>query len=299
MSLSNLDLRLVAAIADLGSLSAAARALGRQKSTVSRELSSLEARIGQRLFHRSSRRLSLTEAGAVLAAYSRRITEEIAAAEAALESLQDRPRGTLRITTPPAILRFLLTPNLGKFRERYPELAILFLPDVSRLDLVEEGIDLALRVGELPDSSLAARQIASVGLGLVAATRLFSENSAPASPDDLGSWPLIDLAARANPRWSLTDRAGRITELDVSPALGIAEPGAVLDMVDAGLGIGKVPLLYAREGLRTKRLTRILPDYELGRRAVTAVYPSRRQLPPKVSLFVDFAAACFAEADRK
>jgi DNA-binding transcriptional LysR family regulator len=168
MKLSTLDLRMFAAVADLGGISAAARHLGRQKSTVSRDLALLEDRLGTRLVNRTTRHVSLTDAGELLAAHARRVVEEMEQAEAALSAMSDEPRGPLRLTAPYAFVRFVLAPQLAGFLARYPLIRLSIDPTTKVLDLVEEGLDLAIRIGDLPSSSLVARKLADVPLVLVA-----------------------------------------------------------------------------------------------------------------------------------
>jgi DNA-binding transcriptional LysR family regulator len=297
MKLSTFDLRLFAAIADLGSISAAARALGREKSTVSRDLSGLEDRLGVRLFQRTTRRISTTEAGAILLAYARRVVEEIESAEAAIEALNEVPRGTLRVTAPHAVIRFVLTPRLRAFQDRCPELRVSFDASLRNIDLVEEGIDVALRIGDLPASSLVARKLHDARQILVAAPGYLDMVPGVDTPADLYRHRLIDLAAHVGvANWVLHDADNRPITVPVAPLASAADPGIVLDMVLNEIGIAAVPDIYSASHLRDGSLRRVLPDHDRGHRPIHALYPSRRQLTPKVRAFVDFAAECMRSA---
>lgn len=296
MKVSTLDLRLFAAIVDLGGISAAARHLEREKSSVSRELAALEARLGVRLLQRTTRRIAPTEAGEVLAAYARRVVEELENAEAAIESLSDAPRGQLRVTAPHALIRFVLAPRLAAFEASYPELRVSLDPTVQVLDLVEAGFDLALRVGELPPSSLVARKLHESPLVLVATREYLRAHGNPRDAQALARHRLIALHAQANAdRWAL--HAGdKVESVEVVPRFVVPDPGIVLDLALQGLGIATVPLLYAAAHIVDKSLVRVLPRMHRGLRPIHAVYPSRRQLTPKVRAFVEFAAEAIAAA---
>ncbi len=294
MKLSTHDLRTFAAIADLGGISAAARKLGMPKSSVSRDLASLEAQLGTRLVQRTTRHVSLTDAGSVLVPYARRVVEELDNALAAVESLQEAPRGHLSVTAPYALVRFVLAPGMTAFQSRYPDLRVSIDPTIRVLDLVDEGFDVAIRVGELPPSSLVARKLAEIPLILVASKQYTKKYGVPASPDALVNHCLIDLKSQAaETQWALTGIAtkrGEQTTVNVSTKLAIAEPSILLDITEQGLGIATVPSLYAAKGIVAQSLVHVLPDYIRGTRPIHAVYPSRKLLTPKVRAFIEFVA---------
>jgi DNA-binding transcriptional LysR family regulator len=294
MKLSIPDLRMFAAVADLGGISAAARQLGRQKSTVSRDLTLLEERLGARLVNRTTRHLSLTDAGEVLAAYARRVVEEMEQAEAAISAMSDEPRGPLRLTAPYAIVRFVLAPHIPRFLARYPLIRLSIDPTTRVVDLVEEGIDLAIRTGELPLSSLIARKLADMPLILVASKVYADKTRLPETPADLLAHSLIDLQPGFTAKtWRLfAEGSAEAFVVPVDPHMAIADPGIILDMVAQGAGIAPAPRIYAADGLASGALVHVLPGLHAGIRPIHAVYPSRRQLAPKVRVFLDFAEAC-------
>jgi DNA-binding transcriptional LysR family regulator len=293
MKLSTFDLRLFVAIVDRGGISAAARQLGREKSTVSRDLSALEDRLGVRLLQRTTRSVSLTEAGAILLAYARRVVEEVEHAEQAIDALSDEPRGVLRVTAPYAIIRFALAPRLQAFQDRYPELSLNLDPTTRVLDLVEQGIDVALRVGELAASSLVARKLAEARLILVARPDYLTAKGVPLRPGDLAGHRLIQLGNTVGATdWTTIAPDGTRVGTAVSPRLSAPDPGIALDLALEGLGIASAPDLYCADHLDCGRLVQVLPDHHLGVRPIHAVYPTRRQLTPKVRAFVEFAADC-------
>lgn len=291
MKLSTVDLRVFAAVADLGGVTAAARRLGLTKSFVSRELAALEASLGARLVQRTTRKVSLTETGALLADYARRIVEEMDAAEAAIEAASETPRGTLTVSAPFSILRFVLAPRLAGFRTRFPDIRLSIDASTRVADLVEEGVDVAIRIGDLRDSSLVARHLAVTPLVLVASPAYLAARGAPARPDDLAAHDILSIRPSARPEvWNLARAGGEQAAVTVSPSIAVHDPGLVLDLVTQNLGVAAVPMLYASEGLAAGRVRRVLPGFSRGVAHIHAVYPSRRMLAPKVRAFIEFAA---------
>lgn len=298
MTLDPASLRTFATIVEEGGLSAAARRLGVSKSSVSRELTALEDRVGMRLLQRSTRHCTLTEAGELMLDHAQRVCDQIASAEAALEALRALPCGQLSVTAPFAVVRFVLAPNLPEFLSAHPGLAIAFDPTISNLDLIERRIDVAIRIGELPDSSLVARRLAEVPVVLAASPAYLAARGKPDRPEALADHDVVMLGNRAEPaRWTLASESdGGEVQVPVAPRLAINEPSVVLDLVLGGMGIGVVPAIYSKAAFADGSLVRVLPGWRRGVRPVHALYPSRRLLTPKVRAFVDFAARCFEAA---
>ena len=297
MKLATADLRLFAAIADNGGISAAARKLGFTKSLVSRELAALEDRLGTRLVQRTTRRVSLTDTGELLATYARRVVEEMNNAEAAIEATRDHPRGDLKVSAPFSILRFLLVPRLAEFRARYPDVRLSLDASLRVIDLVEEGIDVAIRVGELPPSSLVARRLATTPVILVASPSYLRDRAAPASPGDLAGHDIVNLKRDTAPeKWMLQNAQSERAAVIVTPSIAVHDPGLILDLTRRGLGIAPVPELYAARALQQGEIVRVLPQWSRGATPVHAVYPSRRILAPKLKVFIEFAAEAIRTA---
>ena len=294
MPVSTFDLRLFVAVIDQGGMAAAARALGREKSTVSRDIAALEARLGVRLLNRTTRKVTATEAGEVFLAHARRVAEEIEHVEAAIEALSDEPRGLLRVTAPYAIIRFVLAPRLKAFLDRYAELRVAFEATTEVLDIVERGIDVAIRIGELPASSLVGRKLGEARLGLFAAKSYLKQAGACLAPEDLTAHRLIDLSALPRRSWRLTRASGEVCEIATAPVASVADPAMALDLASKGLGIALAPDLYVSKLTGFGELIRILPGWSHGARPIHLLYPSRRQLTPKVRVFGDFAAESVA-----
>jgi len=292
MKVSALDLRVFAAIVENGGFSAAARTLNAPKSTISRQLAGLETRIGARLFERSTRRLRLTEAGHVLAAYARRIGEEIDNAEAAMEALRERPRGLLVVSAPYSFVLHVLGPRLDLFRAACPEVRLSLIPSAQAADFFSDGVDVVIRIGEIGAPSLIAKKLGEAPLVLVAAPSYLSRRGEPATPGKLQGHSLIELRSRAaGDGWALTHDNGETTMVAVDPVIATPEPGVALDLAERGHGVAVAPLLYAAHKIAAGSLVRVLPEWRRGERAISAVYPSRRLLTPKLRAFLDFAAA--------
>ena len=283
-------LLLFAAVAERGGISAAARALGRPKSSVSRELAQLEAAAGARLVQRTSRALSLTEAGRLLLGHSRRVVEEVEAAELALTASRTEPMGELRVSAPPPLVAATLAPILPEFLARHPGVRLALDATARIVDLVEEGFDVALRVGELPPSSLVARRLAAPLYVLVASPDYLATHGEPFSPSDLAGHAVLDIgAALGVRRWRLVpDGGGEAVEFAVQPRLACTDLGTIRAVALAGGGIGPLPASYVEQDLAAGRLRRVLPGLHRGLPPIHAVYPSRRELSPKVRAFVDF-----------
>lgn len=291
MKFSTIDLRLFAAVADAGGITAAARKLGATKSRVSRDLAALEDRLGTRLVHRTTRKASLTEAGELLATYARRIVEEMDNAAAAIEATRETPRGQLKISVPFSILRFVLIPRLASFRARYPDIRLSIDASMRIVDLIEDGVDVAIRIGELPDSRLVARRLAVTPFVLVASPAYVAQHGQPAAPTDLAGHDILNLGASLDPQtWTFTDEDGRTADGVVTPVLTIHDPGLLLDLVRTDLGIAPMPLVYARSAIEASEVVHVLPAWTRGASPIHAIYPSRRMLAPKVRAFIAFAA---------
>lgn len=291
MKISTFDLRLFAAILDFGGLSAAARHLGREKSSVSRDLAALEGRLGMRLLNRSTRQISLTEAGQVLLDHARRVVAEIDAAEAAIDALGEEPRGLLRVTAPYAILRFVLGPGLSAFTDRHPQLRLELDASTTVVNLIEEGFDVAIRIGDLSPSSLVVRRLRDATLILVASRAYRDQAGLPEQPSDLFRHRTLDLnRTLVSTPWTLYRAEGGSILTQAQPLLATADPGVLLDLALQGMGIATIPDIYAAPLFATGALVPVLPAYHRGIRPVQAVFPTRYQVSPKVRAFLDFAA---------
>jgi DNA-binding transcriptional LysR family regulator len=280
-------------VIDAGSFSAAARRLKLSKSAVSAHLQRLEQRLGVRLLNRTTRRLAVTEAGAAYYRHCARILAEAEAAEQAASALQREPRGTLRISAPDSFGWMHVAPAIPDFLARYPELALDIALSPRPVNLVDEGIDLAIRIGVIEDPSLVVRRLAPSRFVLCAAPAYLDRAGAPREPRDLASHHClcVSLVSWGN-AWRFVGAKGE-ERVAVSGVLrsNNAEMlrGAALD----GLGIALLPSWAVGDELASGRLKRVLPDWEPPASSIYAVYPGNRLLTAKVRAFVDHLARRF------
>lgn len=268
-----------------GSFTAAARALDMPKSTVSRKVSDLEDRVGARLLQRTTRKLRLTDAGRIYYDHGVRVAAELEAADLAVSQMQSTPRGRLRVSAPVSVT--MLGPVVAEYLRRYPEVEVELICTDRRVDLVEEGYDLAIRAGQLADSTLVARALGAIRRVLVAAPAYAKKNGMPKTPRDLEDHPAIVFAAGPSPNlWTLFDQDDEV-EVRVTPRLAVNDLELMLDAARAEIGIGWIPDHACAEDLRAGRLRRVLPDWCSAEVPLSAVYPTARHLSPKVATFID------------
>lgn len=287
------DLRIFARIADAGSISAAARALGVPKSSVSRSLGRIEGAVGARLIERSTRRLALTDAGHLLHRHARRILDDVGEAEDAIAGFVGVPRGTLRVSAPPSFAAGPLAPMLPGFLARYPELRVVLTFDNQPIAQLPDDVDVAIRTGPLPDSDLIARRLASASLVTCASPAYLREHGTPATVDALRAHRLVGLAVR-RVAWRFRTPSGALEELVADPWLVMPEPAIARTVLLGGAGIGLLPEYHARDAIDDGSLVHVLPDHEGERVDVHALYPRHRSLSAKVRVFVEAVTAHLA-----
>lgn len=291
-------MRVFARVAALGSFSAAARALSLSQTMVTKHVEAIEGRLGVRLLHRSTRRLALTEAGRTYLEACGRILSEIAEAEEAAAAGRAEPRGRLRVAVPVSLGAGQIAPLTAAFAARYPEVALELGLNDRRVDLVEEGFDLAVRVGVLDDSRLVARRLAPCRLVVCAAPAYLAARGTPRTVADLSAHACLGytLSARVGPeRWTFGARG----EVRVPVAGGLcANNGDALRAAAlAGLGIVYQPTFIVGDDLRAGRLASLALDHPtVDGGGVFALYAPGRRLPLKCRALIDFLAAQWGEA---
>ena len=280
---------------DHGSQAAAARDLGVTPAMVGRYIRALEDRLGTRLLNRTTATQSLTEAGGAFHAQASMILEQVDAAERAASDRQVRPRGTLRVNAPMSFGVHHLAAAVAAFGERHPAVRVELVLNDRVVDLVDEGYDLAVRIGHLPDSGLIARRLAACRMVVCASPEYLAGRGAPSAPAGLREHNCLLYAYdSAGDSWRFHGPAG---EQDVRPSGNlVANNGdALLAAALAGQGVVLQPTFIAHQALRDGRLVPLLPDWQLRTLDIHAVYPSSRHLSPKVRSFVDFLAARFGD----
>ena len=282
-----------ARVVDSGSFSAAARRLKISKSAVSAHVQRLEERLGIRLLNRTTRRLSLTEAGAAYYRHCARILAEAEAAEQAASALQREPRGMLRISAPGAFGWMHVAPAVPAFLKRYPDIGVDISVSPMHVNLVDEGLDLAIRIGVLEDSPLVVRKLAPSRLVLCAAPAYLKERGTPREPDELAKHNCLCTGLLPwGDEWRLHSKRG-----EVRVAVGGSFRSNSAEMLRAatldGIGIAVLPTWAVSEPLRKGALRRVLDAWELPVSTIYAVYPGNRLMSMKVRAFVDHLARHF------
>jgi len=282
-----------AKVVQAGSFVRAARQLGMPKSTVSRKVFDLEARLGARLLERTTRSLRLTDTGRGYYAHAERILLGLEEADAAVTELQAAPRGALRVSAP---LNFAQLGPIGeRFLTRYPEVQLEIACTDRVVDLIAEGFDLALRVGKLADSSLIARPLGTMRNVLVASPSLLDARGVPGTPEQLPDFPCIAFGGAAErASWELLGAAGRSVLIRISPRFIVNDFDVLSSAAVSGLGIALLPAQRCVEDVRAGRLRRVLPEWSSIERPLQAVYPSGRHLSRKMTVFLDHLSASFS-----
>lgn len=282
-------------VVDAGGFSAAARSWGRSTAAVSKSIRALEAHLGVELLRRSTRAIHLTDAGHQYHARCVELLEAVDALESNLRQEHRAPRGVLRLTAPPGLMDRKHDAILTGFRRRYPEVRVDLRLTHRMVDMIEEGLDLAIRVTTPPDSSLIARRLAPAPMVLAASPDYLKREGRPSSPLDLRNMDcLVDTNFRDGAKWRF-ERSGRIETVEVDGPFRVDSPILVEALCRAGHGLALLPEFVARPGLAEGALVPL----DIGRPAfdwsVYAVFPQRRLLSARVRVFVEHLAEVLAE----
>ncbi|MGQ4878579.1 LysR substrate-binding domain-containing protein [Billgrantia sp. LNSP4103-1] len=286
------DALIFAKVVEQGSFIAAAKQLHLSKTTVSRRVQTLEQRLGARLLNRTTRRLSLTEAGSIYFDYCNRIAHDLGEAEKAVHQLEESPRGWLRVTAPFTMCTEFTSVLIRDFRQLHPQVRIELVLSNERLDLVANQIDVALRVGALPDSSLVARPLARFRSFVYASEAYLARYGEPRAPSDLASHPVLAKAMDQRGQryvWQLYNSASQeAVEVEVDPVAIANDPFALRGMLEDGQGIMLANEFVVCLGAEATRPRRILEGWEGPEIELNAVFPGGSLISPKVRTFVDF-----------
>jgi DNA-binding transcriptional LysR family regulator len=278
---------------DQGSLSAAGRMLGLPLATVSRRLSELEAHIGTRLLTRSTRQLALTDAGQAYLAACRRILDEVSDAEREAAGEYSAPRGELVITAPVVFGRMHVLPLVTDFLRQYPDVHVRLVLGDRSLNLLDEHVDLAIRIGALPDSSLIAVRVGEVRRVVCASPGYFAERGVPTHPNDLIAHDGVIFDGLPSPlSWVFQgdfqgDRTETELAIPIRSRLIVNSANAAIDAAIAGLGVTRVLSYQIAEAQRSGALQVVLQDYEPSAWPVQLVYARQGRLPVKLRAFID------------
>jgi DNA-binding transcriptional LysR family regulator len=282
-------------VVEAGSFTRVAQEQNSSQPTVSRQVAALEEHLGTRLFTRTTRKLTLTDDGRGFYERARLAIEAVSEAEDAVGRRRSRPSGALRLAMP-VVFRLRVIPHLKEFLARYPDVTIDLLMNDAHADLVEEGIDLAIRSGEITDAALIARKIGVTRRVVVAAPSYLRGKTLPKRPGDLAAHDCITftgVAAGVHWRFEGPGLDGAVS-VEVKGPVRTRNSEGIREAVLSGLGIGYVPIWHLTDEIETGRLVVLLDGYEPKPEPIHAVYPSRRLVPQKTRAMIDFLEQRFA-----
>lgn len=292
-------LAIFAKVAELRSFSRAADELKLSKPTVSKAVSRVEAKLGARLFNRTSRRLALTDAGRTLAGRAAAMLAEGEAAESEMLSQSSNPRGLVRLAVPMSFGVLYVAPLLPDFFRQYPDVSIdLHLSD-AQVDLIGEGFDAAIRIAALPDSSLIARKLCDMPLHLLAAPSYLNARGRPRHPLQLGEHTGLSYSYQLTPNtWHFRKTSGEVATVRPQGPLRVNNGEAMLPALIAGFGFGVLPEFIVRDALKAKKLEIVLPEWSLPPGAVHWVTPPGGPKPKRIDVLGEFFSKRLGRAER-
>jgi len=280
-------------VVQAGSMSAAAARLGLSSAAVGQHVAALEERLGTRLLNRTTRRQNLTEFGLSYVEQCQDILERIAVAQEQAETLHQAPSGALRITAPSTFGAECLVPALGRYRACAPEVTVDVVLTDRNADLVEEGFDVAFRIGTLPDSRLIARPLAPYRMMICAAPSYLARTGVPTHPTELAAHEMISFTPAARSPWRLS-RGDETVEVSPARSITVNSGQAVRMAACAGLGVVMQPAVLLTPDVQTGRLTQLLAEWNLGERPMSLLYYRDRRMTPRLRSFIAFSLQEFA-----
>ena len=275
-------------VSESGSFSAVAREMGLSQPAISRQIAALEDHFGERLLHRTTRSLTLTDDGRDLLIHATRVLDALAEAETAVGRRRGTVAGMVRLSVPVIFGRLYLTPRIGKLLEAHPALELDILFNDGVVDLVAEGIDLAVRAGMIADSSLIARRLGTVARHAMASTSYLQRRGTPQTPTDLAEHDCLMFTQGASPtHWTFEGPEGKIS-IPIRGRFRSDSGEGVREAVVSGYGIGLLPSWYFRDEIDQGSVKILLKDWQVPGVPVHLIYPSRRHLSPRIRAVMDF-----------
>ncbi|MDH5833657.1 LysR substrate-binding domain-containing protein [Luteimonas sp. M1R5S59] len=287
------DLYYFAMVVDHGGFAAAERALGIPKSRLSRRISQLETDLGVRLLQRSTRRFAVTDVGQSVHRHAQSMLAEATAAREVVDRLSAEPRGVVKVSVPVGVAQQLMPKLLPEFLARYPEVRVQMHVSNRRVDVINEGFDIAIRVRTKfdDDGSLVMRSFGQIQELLVASPRYLDKAGRPTAPEDLASHTAMTMGEdEGRQRWELQGRDGEVRRIDLKPRVSGFDFPMLMDLAKQGLGITMLPETMCADAVRSGELEVVLPDWRLPQGVAHAVFASRRGMLPAVRVFIDFLA---------
>ena len=290
------EMEAFATVVDQGGFTDAAKKMGISKSAVSKHVSSLEARLGARLLNRTTRRVSPTEIGLAYYDRARRVLDDASEADALVTAMQSDPSGLLRISVATDFGVNHLSPILGTFLQEFPDITVNMVLNNRFVELISEGFDMAIRIGELEDSSLKARKLTETTKMMVGAPSYFEQYGRPQKIDDLNEHKLLHYGNQSNSSvWKLTAPSGEKRQVRTAGWLTVNDGQSLLNAAISGLGIAYLPSFLYSEAVKNGQLQEAIPNLPLETQGIYAVYPPGRFTQPKVRAFIDFLAQEFSQ----
>ncbi len=282
-------IEIFAAVVDKGSFTAAADALGISRPVVSKQVSQLEKRLGVQLLHRTTRRLHLTEAGEIFALYAKNIVADSQEAVQSILPLQSEPTGKLRVSAPESLATSLLPDALSNFQQQFPKIDLDIHISGSFVDLIEEGIDIALRVGSMEDSSLIARRLMPCNFHVCASPDYWNKKGKPIHPVDLKLHNcLVYSQSLKSGTWTFNGDNAEELKIKVQGNLKSGAGNIILDAGLRGQGVFIGPTYMVEQALRDGKLEQVLTEFSLSTTGLFAVYPYSKMVSRKVRVFSDY-----------
>jgi len=276
-------------VVESGGFSPAAKLLGISKSAVSKRVTQLEEQMGVKLLHRTTRKLSLTEAGEHFFQHARIAHQAAKDAQDAVAQLQGEPQGRLRINTPMSFGRLHIAPLIPEFLKRYPKISIEMVMDDKVADLIGEGFDIAIRGGDLPDSSLIARKLAPLRNVLCASPEYIEKHGRPIELNQLADHNCLIFTYSKDIKEWLFIKDGQTQSVEVTGNYNVNNSEALREALLQGVGIGRLPTFVAGPDIKSGKLVSLFEEYQMPDKTIYAVFPERQYLPSKVRAFIDFA----------
>ncbi|MGR3572749.1 LysR family transcriptional regulator [Brevirhabdus sp.] len=290
------EMEAFAMVVDQGGFTDAAKKMGISKSAVSKHVSSLEARLGARLLNRTTRRVSPTEIGLAYYDRARRVLNDAGEADALVTSMQSAPSGLLRLSVATDFGVNHLSPILGDFLAEYPDIMVNMVLNNRFVELISEGFDMAIRIGELEDSTLRSRKLTETTRRMVGSPAYFERYGRPEKIDDLNAHKLLHYSNQSNGNvWKLTAPSGERRQVRSAGWLTVNDGQSLLNAAISGLGIAYLPSFLYRDALAAGLVEEAIPSLPVEKLGIYAVYPPGRFTQPKVRSFIDYLAAHFAK----
>jgi DNA-binding transcriptional LysR family regulator len=290
------EMEAFATVVDQGGFTDAAKKMGISKSAVSKHVSSLETRLGARLLNRTTRRVSPTEIGLAYYDRARRVLNDAGEADALVTAMQSAPSGMLRVSVATDFGVNHLSPILGDFLHSFPDITVNMVLNNRYVELISEGFDMAIRVGELEDSSLRARKLTETTKRMIASPDYFKKFGQPERIDDLNDHKLLHYSNQAAGNvWKITAPSGEVRQVRTAGSLTVNDGQSLLNAAIGGLGIAYLPSFLYAEPMRQGLLVDAIPELPEETQGIYAIYPPGRYTQPKVRAFIDFLVDQFRD----